>query len=58
MESYKEEDIDLKNQFRFKNLPDPVSIREPASKKYVDNNFEIDIDFNDVKEESIINLLK
>ena len=28
-----EEDIDLKNQFRIKNLPDPTSIREPASKK-------------------------
>ena len=34
-----EEDIDLKNQYRFKNLPDPLSIREAASKKYVDNLF-------------------
>ena len=34
-----EEDIDLKNQFRIKNLPDPVSIREPASKNYVNNLF-------------------
>ena len=34
-----EEDIDLKNQFRIKNLPDPISIREPASKNYVDNLF-------------------
>ena len=32
-----EEDIDLKNQFRIKNLPDPISIREAASKNYVDN---------------------
>ena len=30
------EDIDLKNQFRMKNLPDPISIREAASKSYVD----------------------
>ena len=34
-----EEDIDLKNQFRIKNLPDPISIREAASKHYVDNLF-------------------
>ena len=34
-----EEDIDLKNQFRIKNLPDPISIREAASKDYVDNLF-------------------
>ena len=33
------EDIDLKNQFRIKNLPDPISIREAASKNYVDNLF-------------------
>ena len=31
-----EEDIDLKNQFRIKNSPDPISIREPAPKHYVD----------------------
>ena len=34
-----EEDIDLKNQFRFKSLPDPVSAGEAASKNYVDNLF-------------------
>ena len=32
IESNIEEDIDLKNQFRIKNLPDPISIREAASK--------------------------
>ena len=50
-----EEDIDLKNQFRIKNLPDPISIREPASKIYVDNLFNdpsiikntAHVDFND-----------
>ena len=31
------EDIDVKNQFRIKNLPDPISTREAASKKPVDN---------------------
>ena len=39
LESNLEEDIDLKNQYRIKNLPDPISIREPASKHYVDNLF-------------------
>ena len=34
-----EEDIDLKNQYRIKNLPDPISIREAASKNYVDTLF-------------------
>ena len=34
-----EEDIDLKNQYRIKNLPDPLSIRETCSKNYVDNSF-------------------
>ena len=29
----------MKNQFRIKNLPDPDSIREAASKSYVDNKF-------------------
>ena len=39
IESIIEEDIDLKNQFRIKNLPDPISIREAASKNYVDTLF-------------------
>ena len=34
-----EEDIDLKNQFRIKNLPDPILVQEAASKNYVDNEF-------------------
>ena len=39
IESNIEEDIDLKNQFRIKNLPVPISIKEAASKNYVDNKF-------------------
>ena len=38
-ESNIEEDIDLKKQYRIKNLPDPISINEPASKIYVDSFF-------------------
>ena len=34
-----EEDLDLKNQFRIKNLPVPISIREACGKNYVDNFF-------------------
>ena len=32
-----EEDINLKDQFRIKNLPDPLSIRESCSENYVHN---------------------
>ena len=39
IESKIEEDIDSKNLYRIKNLPDPISIREAASKNYVDNMF-------------------
>ena len=39
IESNIEEDIDLKNQFRIKNLPDPINIKEACSKNYVDNLF-------------------
>ena len=39
LESNLEEDIHLKNEYRIKKLPDPVSIREGASRKYVDNKF-------------------
>ena len=50
-----EEDIDLKNQYRIKNVLDPISIREVCSKNYVDNLFNdpsiikntAHVDFND-----------
>ena len=34
-----EEDIDLKGQYRIKNLLNPISIRETASKDFVDSKF-------------------
>ena len=36
IESNIEEDIDLKNQYRIKNLPDPIEIQDACSKKYVE----------------------
>ena len=39
IEANTEEDVNLKNQFRIKNLPDPISIRQAASKNYVNNLF-------------------
>ena len=39
IESIIEEDIDLRNQYRNKKIADPSSIREAASKHYVDNLF-------------------
>ena len=39
IESNIEEDIDLKNEYRIKNIPDPISTTEACSKKYVDNLF-------------------
>ena len=39
IESNIEEDIDLKNQFRIKHLPDPTNIQDACSKNDVDNLF-------------------
>ena len=39
IESNIEEDIDLKNQYRIKNLPYPTEIQDACSKKYFDNLF-------------------
>ena len=40
IEAIIEEDIDLKNQYRIKNLPDLISIREAASKLFVDSEID------------------
>ena len=38
IESNVEENSDMNNQYRIKNLPDPISIQEAASNNYVDNS--------------------
>ena len=48
-----EEDIDLKNQYRIKNLLDPINLQDACNKNYIDIIFKNDIDFNDVKLENI-----
>ena len=53
IESNIEEDIDLKNQYRIKNLLDPINLQDACNKNYVNNVFKNDIDFNDVKLENI-----
>ena len=39
IESNIEEDIDLKSQFRTKELPDPTNVQDPCSRNYVDRLF-------------------
>ena len=53
IESNIEEDIDLRNQYKNKILPDPVNLQDACSRNYIDNIFKNDIDFNDLKLENI-----
>ena len=39
LESIIEGDMDLKNQYKIKSLPEPVSIKEAAAKNYIDKSF-------------------
>ena len=39
LESNTEENFDLKNQYKIKNLPDPTDIQDACRKQYVDNKF-------------------
>ena len=49
IESNIEEDFDLKIQNEIKNIPDSMSIREAASKNYVDKKYN---DANEIKKHS------
>ena len=40
IESNIEEDIDLKNQFRIKNLPDPTNLQDAGTKNYIINSID------------------
>ena len=40
IESNIEEDIDLKNQFRIKNMPDPTNLQDACNKNYIDNSID------------------
>ena len=35
-----EEDIDLKNQYKIINLPDPINIKDACNKNYVDKEID------------------
>ena len=37
LEANIEEEIDLKNQYRIKNLPDPTNLKDACNKNYIDN---------------------
>ena len=50
IESNIEEDIDLKNRYRIKNLPDPINITEAYSKNYIDNGIDNDSIVNNNKD--------
>ena len=39
LESNTEENLDLKNQYKIKHLPDPTDIQDACRKQYVDNKF-------------------
>ena len=54
LESNMEEDIDMKNQFKIKNVPNPVALQDVATKNYVDNKNNSFVPIDEFDNETIV----
>ena len=54
IESSMEEDIDMKNQFKLKNLPNPSNLQDPATKYYVDSKTNNLVPISELDNNSIV----
>ena len=54
IESSMEEDIDMKNQFKIKNLPNPTNLQDPATKHYVDSKTNNLVSISELDNNSIV----
>ena len=54
IESNMEEDIDMKNQFKIKNLPNPTNLQDPATKFYVDSKTNNLVSISELDNNSIV----
>ena len=58
IESSMEEDIDMKNQFKIKNLPNPTNLQDPATKFYVDSKTNNLVPISELDNNSIVRNIK
>ena len=54
IESSMVEDIDMKNQFKIKNLPNPTNLQDPATKFYVDSKTNKLVSISELDNNSIV----